>query len=912
MAIKRASVLRLTALFLLGWAWVCLPLDSVGEITAVSLAPDGAHLAWMDSTEGFFLYSISRMEYVVRGDRRARGDRFSWRPDGLSLALPMDRGRGWDIWELGIDGRFVRWTQHLARDAAPVWSGNGQDLLFVSWREGTADIYRKTSPRGRSLLVVGGPFEQWEPRVGRDGQGVLFYTMQAGQPEAWLAEPMREPRFVGSVDPGNSFRFASVLGWERSGNLAFFGRQNQDYTILQLSDLGLGSGVPLLQRPVITDCAMDLEEGWLLLGTGDFTYHFPLSVPRPEGLGRQEVLRAHNLPVNRIALSRPGVLPGLAGVVAEDTLALGSLPEREFSYIHPDFASYLTHASALRDAERFAEAQALLFSLAEQGLERPEQARLLQHHALLLRREGRFTESQDMLERAQEIEGTGLARELRLEIADLLFFEKKDFAGARARYQRLLREGEDELLEERLAVLDSEKPDWIRLYSEAHSRLRQGDADGALAVAREMARRYDDLRWNVVALLGLLSNPYAEEGVRAKPNPFDAPVYREKVAASLLLLHGPLPGRLPAALGPLQDRLTEELVFALMGAHQFEQAQDYAAAMIQRSGVEALGLEDFLEFYIEADRTARREYDLLNRLLLTRRMIRLIMPQLTGDSEAQARLALARIKMELLEGNLDIVRDLLVETTDLFHRVPREAFTPEVASLQTYLYLYAAKRHERLGNWSSAAQNYATALQLLEKYMPSNLRLYFLIGAAHAEAEAAHKRADAIHRMQIVLRGMGDPLLNPTIEPGQLRIGARNLNQILISPETSDIEAFLLYHLGCTLARAERPHAACHMLDRALLCQPPPALRRAILWEKSVLYEITENHYLQWQTCLHLADLTDSPELADMLHIQAITPMLKLGRRTEARQALTERIRQVRTRPVLEAARQQLEILEVF
>ncbi|MCH7520693.1 MAG: PD40 domain-containing protein, partial [Candidatus Marinimicrobia bacterium] len=126
--------------------------DEVGEpvilprlaaIRGLSFSPDSSRVAVVGrADQGMGDWSL----YVVSTDSTQRrvevsygyfGDRPAWSPDGKSLAVAQyHRGRNgsllWDIRIIDVQDRRARWLTRNARAADPVWSLDGESILYVA------------------------------------------------------------------------------------------------------------------------------------------------------------------------------------------------------------------------------------------------------------------------------------------------------------------------------------------------------------------------------------------------------------------------------------------------------------------------------------------------------------------------------------------------------------------------------------------------------------------------------------------------------------------------------------------------------------------------------------------------------------------------------------------------------------
>jgi hypothetical protein len=99
-------------------------------------------------------------------------------PDGAWVAAAEHADQRWDIvvWPRGRPEEVRRVTDDAALDADPVWSPNGESLLFSSERAGLPQIYSYDLTTGRTEQVTDEPTGARQPAVVGEGE-LLFSTV---------------------------------------------------------------------------------------------------------------------------------------------------------------------------------------------------------------------------------------------------------------------------------------------------------------------------------------------------------------------------------------------------------------------------------------------------------------------------------------------------------------------------------------------------------------------------------------------------------------------------------------------------------------------------------------------------------------------------------------------------------------
>jgi Tol biopolymer transport system component len=258
-------------------------------------AAASAQLAWVDRT-GKVLATV--------GKPAAYGD-LALAPDGRRAMITLAAAQGGgDLWLLDLerDGLATRFTFEPASDQTPLWSPDGNRVIFRSNRTGTFDLYQKASsgaggedvlladngnkfpasfsPDGRFLLYqIGGGGDLWvlplsgekkpfpflrtpasenNGRFSPDGQWIAYASDESGRAEVYVAP------FTGSSGGSGGKRQVSTGGgsqprWRPDGKEIFYVSLAPNPTLMaaavsaQGAAFDVGMAVPLFAvRPPVT------------------------------------------------------------------------------------------------------------------------------------------------------------------------------------------------------------------------------------------------------------------------------------------------------------------------------------------------------------------------------------------------------------------------------------------------------------------------------------------------------------------------------------------------------------------------------------------------------------------------------------------------------------------------------------
>jgi serine/threonine-protein kinase len=134
------------------------------------------HLAWVDRT-GEVTVVDPDMTFTRGADQ---GFSLSLSPDGSTVALREFNQGGYDIYLKELDaGAHRRLTFHEAHDKMPVWEPGGENVTFLSDRNGSFDVWsRAADGTGQPELLLDAEENlervEWSP----DGEWLLLWTVR--------------------------------------------------------------------------------------------------------------------------------------------------------------------------------------------------------------------------------------------------------------------------------------------------------------------------------------------------------------------------------------------------------------------------------------------------------------------------------------------------------------------------------------------------------------------------------------------------------------------------------------------------------------------------------------------------------------------------------------------------------------
>ena len=139
---------------------------------------------------------------------------------GVDISGSMGAG---DIWVFGSDGApGIRLTSDPANESAPLWSPDGNSLLFLSQKKkGVRDLYRKALAGAEAETpVFESPAQKIPSDWSADGRLVIFTSFESGSGTGYDIWGVFHPRRQGDAPPDHSLQRDAgrlVAGWAMAG-----------------------------------------------------------------------------------------------------------------------------------------------------------------------------------------------------------------------------------------------------------------------------------------------------------------------------------------------------------------------------------------------------------------------------------------------------------------------------------------------------------------------------------------------------------------------------------------------------------------------------------------------------------------------------------------------------------------------
>ncbi|MEE8367357.1 MAG: hypothetical protein V3S30_03485, partial [Thermoanaerobaculia bacterium] len=163
-------------------------------VTSVEVLSAGVLVVSTEATSGglreraLALSSWQDGDWLTHGAGLDRQPVYS--PDGERVMFTSDRTGNLDIWEISsIDGALRRLIDHPADDWDPAYSPDGRNLIWSSDRGGHFEIWMAEADGRNPRQVTNDGFDAENPTMTADGEWIVYNTSNPTQGGVWKIRP---------------------------------------------------------------------------------------------------------------------------------------------------------------------------------------------------------------------------------------------------------------------------------------------------------------------------------------------------------------------------------------------------------------------------------------------------------------------------------------------------------------------------------------------------------------------------------------------------------------------------------------------------------------------------------------------------------------------------------------------------
>jgi len=389
-----------------------------------------------------------------------------------------------------------------------------------------------------------------------------------------------------------------------------------------------------------------------------------------------------------------------------------------------------------------------------------------------------------------------------------------------------------------------------RAWQKIGRDLRRANWHAAAGRIATVGRKYPESA-NTTQGLRLIAQgqfePLATEGGDGSPK--FAPLYAEPAFRAAML---DLAAR-PQAPGTYDFGLKGRLLTVWARNGEFGAARDLVHADLLAPDGSALDYPDMLSHYLATEEQERWMEEAVEDILLSEEVGPLLERDLASRENFSLKLfTLARAKRALIEGEMGNVRDALGSLARGPSIGASSAAEPSQSSLGRFEYtpasgslrarsrflerLFWAKTYERSLSWTQTRNSYQSALQAIEDYPRDWDIAAFDLAWAMEMIEAGENNPDILKPLIQIIRGIGDPLINPSHSPPTLRAALSSLDAIAFLCGTADpLYPFIQFVRALCYAGLDNPYVALGHLRDLDSGGNSPGLRNRVLLEEAAL-----------------------------------------------------------------------------
>lgn len=143
-----------------------------------------------DSEAGIGIIDLNANSFTSIYSQPNRGGIPEWpscSPDASEIAFTRHVGN-WEVYKMNANGSdLTNITNNPAIDGIPDWSPDGNEMVFRSYRSGTADIYRMNSNGSNVIPLTSALGIETEPKYSADGTKIIFtHDIDLSNPQIYI------------------------------------------------------------------------------------------------------------------------------------------------------------------------------------------------------------------------------------------------------------------------------------------------------------------------------------------------------------------------------------------------------------------------------------------------------------------------------------------------------------------------------------------------------------------------------------------------------------------------------------------------------------------------------------------------------------------------------------------------------
>lgn len=162
-------------------------------------SPDGKNIAFSSNRNSLLdnlifddaeIYVINLDNYEIQQLTKARdySNTPSWSPDGQQIAFMSNRDGDWDIYIMNSDGTGMdeNITKNTSSERFPSWSNDGKFIVYHSDRDGNNNLYLYNLETGEETRLTNKPSSEFTGRWSHDDNWITFASDRDGDYEIYI------------------------------------------------------------------------------------------------------------------------------------------------------------------------------------------------------------------------------------------------------------------------------------------------------------------------------------------------------------------------------------------------------------------------------------------------------------------------------------------------------------------------------------------------------------------------------------------------------------------------------------------------------------------------------------------------------------------------------------------------------